>query len=142
MISAHPSTATAVGLNVWAARQTDSLSSTINKPVIEVLSTPCPSSSIAFANFFPVFAQTLKACRCSFHALNSSSISLTFRNVSSCIDCVPLPKPGPIPERSSGDCDLDDVIDVALFVFGMASDALDGEWVPKNGIVDDQYKVE
>jgi hypothetical protein len=97
--------------------------------VIEVFSTPCPNSSIALANFFPVLAQDDKACRCSFQALNSSSINLTFLNVSSWIACVPLPNPG-----SLGDSDREVLTEVALFDFGMARDAFEGEPCPNSGI--------
>jgi hypothetical protein len=97
--------------------------------VIEVFSTPCPNSSIALANFFPVLAQDDNAWRCSFQALNSSSINLTFLNVSSWIACVPLPNPG-----SLGDGDREVLIEVALLDFGMARDAFDGELWPNNGI--------
>lgn len=38
--------------------------------------------------------------------------------------------------RSSGDWDRDDVMEVALLDFGMARDALDGEFVPKNGMAE------
>lgn len=97
--------------------------------MIEVFSTPCPNSSIAFASFLPVLAQDDNAWRCSFQALSNSSINLTFLNVSSWIACVPLPNPD-----SLGDGDREVLTEVALFDFGMARDAFDGELCPNSGI--------